>query len=478
MNSPEFPPNYFNGLNEKLLARIPSSSRRVLEFGCANGRLGAAFKQRNPQARWTGVDINDDALRIAGQYLDEVIRIDLNSGDPSLQLRQSYDCIVFGDLLEHLVHPEAFLHALSGLAEPDAVVVCCVPNMAHASVIARMLSGDVSYDDAGLLDSTHLRFLSHASVTKMFLDNGWLPNVADSYVVGHQQEFIEQLCAAGGALGIPRDTLLRNVLLYQLIMDCRRSPAPSSTSPRDDRISVVVPITNQQQFELNIARSPGLREIGAEIIPVQGAPDPAQALDAGMRHARGTWILFCHQDVYVPRGSGHMLQQLASTAGREDPAGTLIGFAGLRADAGAGAHAGLVIDRLSRFDHPRAEHVASLDEFAILLSRQSLHRIDGSIGWHAWGTDLCLAARSDPRRKVRVERVPLFHNSYNDSKLTEGFHQSIRRLFDKYPGVDRLDTLNGSFERPRAQPRMTFSYSAQPGTQGTRIDIVPPGGGA
>ena len=38
--------NYFDGLNQKLLEAIPADARNVIEFGCANGRLGEAFKRR------------------------------------------------------------------------------------------------------------------------------------------------------------------------------------------------------------------------------------------------------------------------------------------------------------------------------------------------------------------------------------------------------------------------------------------------
>jgi hypothetical protein len=35
--------NYYDGLNQKLLAAIPTDAQRVLELGCANGRLGQRF---------------------------------------------------------------------------------------------------------------------------------------------------------------------------------------------------------------------------------------------------------------------------------------------------------------------------------------------------------------------------------------------------------------------------------------------------
>ena len=55
-------PGYFDGLNERLFAAIPPDARNVIEFGCANGLLGAACKNGHPAMRWTGVDLSAAAV--------------------------------------------------------------------------------------------------------------------------------------------------------------------------------------------------------------------------------------------------------------------------------------------------------------------------------------------------------------------------------------------------------------------------------
>lgn len=56
------------------------------------------------------------------------------------------------------------------------------------------------------------------------------------------------------------------------------------------------------------------------------------------------------------------------------------------------APAGFVIDRLSRFEQRESNEVVSIDELAIVLARDSLHRIDSQLCWRLWATDLCLEA--------------------------------------------------------------------------------------
>jgi 2-polyprenyl-3-methyl-5-hydroxy-6-metoxy-1,4-benzoquinol methylase len=444
--------DYYEGLNGKLLAAVPADARRVLELGCANGRLGRRFKQEHPGVQWWGVDCSAEATAIAAQHLDKVFTLDLDQ----LQLEvlgRGFDVIVIGDLLEHLARPAAVLEALYDLSSPDARIVCCLPNMAHLSVIERLVCGDISYDTMGLLDQTHLKFYSPASATKTFLDAGWLPHLQDQYRVElPKSAFAERIVDAAMALGVPRDTAIGNLGLYQMILSCTKWPPPVFTAAtRAAPLSVIVPVNRAWQYELNIARSPGLREIGAEVIPVQSAANAAEAYRVGAERATHAWRVLVHQDVYWPVGSGFaMCQQL----GALEQAGlhTMpVGCAGLEETPGRPGHvrqAGLLIDRQARFSHGGSSAAVSIDEFAVALHRDSTVAIDPSLGWHLWATDLCLQAQQQHRRAVaQILQVPLFHNSTNDFRLPPAFEASARRLLDKHPQRDRIPTLCGSIDR-------------------------------
>jgi SAM-dependent methyltransferase len=432
---------YFDGLNQKLLSAIPPDARSALEFGCASGRLGAACKMLRPGLRWTGVDAHPSALAEAAARLDHVVSMDLDAPDAAF-LGRGYDVVVMGDVLEHLRDPGECLRIAHSVSGPQARLVACIPNMAHVSVIERMLAGDLTYDATGLLDSTHLRFLSPASAFKLLLDAGWLPDLLDRYVVGHPDEaFLGHLVAAAGRLGIPRQTACSHLLSYQLIIDCIK--APTCTTRADARFSVVVPVTNRQQFELNVNRSPGLAEANAEIIVVEGARSAADAFAAGRARASTGWIVFCHQDVYFPKGSGHALAACFAAIPSDLRQQTLIGFAGLGATDRGAQPAGLVTDRSARFDHPASTCAVSIDELAVAMSVDTIHAIDPALGWHLWATDLCLAAGRSEEGNLRIERIPLFHNSYNDGQLSASFHAAARMLRRKYPHAGAIPTLCG-----------------------------------
>jgi hypothetical protein len=53
-------------------------------------------------------------------------------------------------------------------------VVASIPNIAHGSVRLALLQGEFRYRPLGLLDNTHLRFFTRASVEEMFENAGFL----------------------------------------------------------------------------------------------------------------------------------------------------------------------------------------------------------------------------------------------------------------------------------------------------------------
>lgn len=452
--------NYYDGLNLKLLNAVPPTARRVLELGCANGRLGRRFKELNPGVQWWGVELMPDAATAAAQHLDRVFQLDLDRADLSALACDDggFDVIVIGDLLEHLTQPERVLEALYDLAAPEAHIVCCLPNMGHLSVIERLVAGDISYDPMGLLDSTHVRFYSASSAFKTFLDAGWLPHLQDQYRVElPQTHFAARIVEAAQALGLPAETAVRNLGCYQMILVCRKWAMEALRRPGPNApFSVIVPVNRPWQYELNIARSPGLREVNAEIIAVQGADSAAAAYASGAQRASHAWHLLVHQDVYFPTGSGFALAKQLGALAQAGHTAAPVGFAGVEA-SGAGTahnavrHAGMVIDRTALFSHRGSAGAASIDEFAVALHRDCAARIDPTLGWHLWATDLCLQARQQAGRDAaQILEVPLFHNSTTAYALPEAFHASAQRLLDKHRGLDRIPTLCGEIARKPA----------------------------
>src|SRR5918992_1179237 len=86
---------------------------------------------------------------------------------------QRFDVVVYGDVLEHLVDPEAVLLRTARILAPGGYVVASIPNVAHGSVRLSLMAGQFRYTDTGLLDRTHLRFFDEAGVEELFEGAGY-----------------------------------------------------------------------------------------------------------------------------------------------------------------------------------------------------------------------------------------------------------------------------------------------------------------
>jgi 2-polyprenyl-3-methyl-5-hydroxy-6-metoxy-1,4-benzoquinol methylase len=158
---------YYDNVNTALLDAIPPDAGLVVEIGCARGGLGAAHKARHPGCRVYGVEPHGPSAAIAAERLDMVLCGTVEAVDLAF-LAGQVDCLVYGDVLEHLVDPWSVLAAHRALLAPGGRVVASIPNVQHWSLLRHLLSGGWTYHDHGLLDDTHLRFFTFASALEMF----------------------------------------------------------------------------------------------------------------------------------------------------------------------------------------------------------------------------------------------------------------------------------------------------------------------
>ena len=166
---------YYNHVNSDLLEIIPPDAGTILEIGCGGGALGRAVKRINPAAYYIGIEANPAAAREASRYIDRVLNSDVEQLElESLTLADGgsavgqIDCLVYCNVLENLVDPWKVLKRHTALLAPGGVVVACIPNVQHWSVISELLRGKWEYQNDGLLDRTHLRFFSSEGIESLF----------------------------------------------------------------------------------------------------------------------------------------------------------------------------------------------------------------------------------------------------------------------------------------------------------------------
>lgn len=214
-------PAYFNQINPVLLGRLPANLRLVVELGCAAGALGAAYKAQNPACRWHGVELNEAAAALARQRLDQVTVADLDTQDPLEALDgQPIDALVYGDVLEHLRDPWSVLTRQAARLPAGGLVLACIPNMQHWSLIVRLLRGRWDYVGEGLLDRTHLRWFTPDTMVEMIQAAGL--QVRDMVPVvqadRHFDRFLEILRPVLPELGVEAEKFARASAVRQMVI--------------------------------------------------------------------------------------------------------------------------------------------------------------------------------------------------------------------------------------------------------------------
>ena len=138
----------------------------------APDRCLAAYRRLNPRACLLGIDKDPAAAELAAQRMDEVAAVDVEQDPLPFELDRPIDCIIYGDVLEHLHDPWSLLRRHIAALSDEGTILICVPNLEHWSFADRLLRGTWDYEPSGLLDDTHLRWFSLETMRKGLLSLG------------------------------------------------------------------------------------------------------------------------------------------------------------------------------------------------------------------------------------------------------------------------------------------------------------------
>ncbi len=205
-------PAYFQNARPEVAAHVPPTARRILDVGCGAGALGAALKARSRGTEVHGLEGNGEAAAQARRLLDGVAEVDLDRMDVALPLGpQPFDCIICADVLEHLKDPAAQLLRLKRHLAPGGVLVLSLPNVRFFRVVHDLVvRGAWTYQDEGILDRTHLKFFTRASILDLLAQTGFETTRMEAVVQPLDTSGLPLLAAvvaAGGDLASARDEM-------------------------------------------------------------------------------------------------------------------------------------------------------------------------------------------------------------------------------------------------------------------------------
>ena len=161
------PDNYYQNVRAEMIPFVPAGARTILDVGCGEGLFGAKLKERPGRLIW-GVESDGRAAEEARSRLDRVVVGDVMSLLPDLPVG-FFDAMVFNDVLEHLVDPFSLLACIKRHLRPGGVVVSSIPNIRfYPTLFNLVVRRRWEYEESGILDLTHLRFFTSASIRAMY----------------------------------------------------------------------------------------------------------------------------------------------------------------------------------------------------------------------------------------------------------------------------------------------------------------------
>jgi 2-polyprenyl-3-methyl-5-hydroxy-6-metoxy-1,4-benzoquinol methylase len=212
-------PRYFAGVRKDLIDRLDAdSSRAILEIGCGDGSTGAYAKRLGRCGLYVGVELFPEAAGIAATAIDRVYNANIESFDIP-EPPGSFDVLIAGEVLEHLVDPWAVLKRLRTYLRPGGLAMASSPNVAHHSTIRMLLKGEWTLAESGRMDRTHLRWFTPRSYADMFRTCGFEVVSTESLSeFGPRAKLVNRLTAGR----------FEHLFVGQIVVVARKGASPTS----------------------------------------------------------------------------------------------------------------------------------------------------------------------------------------------------------------------------------------------------------
>jgi 2-polyprenyl-3-methyl-5-hydroxy-6-metoxy-1,4-benzoquinol methylase len=161
------------GTSHRHMVELVGSNKRVLDVGCASGYLAKTLAAFGNTV--TGVEYDPEAAEESRAHTVRTVVADLDHDRLADAVPgETFDVIIFGDVLEHLRDPLPPLRDARRMLSPGGYVVISIPNISHGDVRLSLLLGRFPYRNLGLLDNTHLRFFTRETLRELLADAGFV----------------------------------------------------------------------------------------------------------------------------------------------------------------------------------------------------------------------------------------------------------------------------------------------------------------
>jgi 2-polyprenyl-3-methyl-5-hydroxy-6-metoxy-1,4-benzoquinol methylase len=203
--------------HQRIVDRVPRGAK-VLDVGCAGGYLARALSDKGCTV--VGVDARPDAQAQAACSRFYVADLDGGTWAPE---ERDFDCVIFGDVLEHLRDTSILQRCRQWLA-PGGKVIASTGNIALWFMRLQLLSGRFQYAPKGILDETHVKLYTRDSFRQLVIDAGFDVTHEDWSVIPIEKlaEAVPSLQPATSVIDTVQHALARwrpELFAYQFVVD-------------------------------------------------------------------------------------------------------------------------------------------------------------------------------------------------------------------------------------------------------------------
>ncbi|HLV31774.1 MAG TPA: glycosyltransferase [Chitinispirillaceae bacterium] len=208
-----------------------------------------------------------------------------------------------------------------------------------------------------------------------------------------------------------------------------------------EKISIIIPVSNEDVFRDIFLKSPGLNG-DIEVLKQRDFVNSSEAFNNGVDKAKNDILVFCHQDVMLPKKWFNLFIESLHTIQKSDKNPGVIGCVGITTS-------GVITGHIYRHNRELVtsnifpKKVRILDEMLISFRKSSNLRFDKELpGFLNYATDICLQAEELGYNNY-VINDPCFHNSKNHEELPKQFYIARKYLVKKWSNKLPVITLSG-----------------------------------
>ncbi len=232
-----FDPAYHTNPRIEILSFLNEPPGTVLDIGCGGGATGKLLKEKFPGTRVLGIEVNPQAAEHARASLDRVICASVDVVDAARDLGgEAISSVLLLDVLEPLYDPWRALVRIRGWLAPGTRVIASVPNIRNLATLSRIAAGDFEYEANGVLDITHVRFFTRATLRDLFEQTGYEVRRLDPLT---QPALVDQVVADRRPGRVDTRSLsvryrsfeeLEDLYALQYVVDARPAAGPARSS--------------------------------------------------------------------------------------------------------------------------------------------------------------------------------------------------------------------------------------------------------